>query len=85
MYEGSIEHNANGDAFLSRTVDAMAALSEAVKDGVCKIEFQSQSPKGSFYRVEFLDGDEWGDGSDLDTALRYALGAHFYTEAHPVS
>jgi hypothetical protein len=49
------------------------ALSE--RDGISiRIE------RDGMYHVEIGDGDEWGRGPDLDTALRYALGAHFAPE-----
>lgn len=80
MFEVEYERDADGDAFLSRTVDVMAALQEAVKDGACKITHEIIDESRGLYRVELLDGDEWGQGRDLNTALRYALGAHFDTE-----
>lgn len=82
MYEAAIEYsNATGDAFLNRTVDAMTALSEAVKDGGCKIIYEIVDESRAVYHVYLLDEDVWGSGPDLDTALRYALGAHFHAEA----
>lgn len=64
-----------GDAFLPHEYDALHVLSEALNDGACKIVREIVNDH-SWYRVELLDGDEWGQGSTLDIALRYALGAH---------
>ena len=68
--------NANGDYKLDASESVLRALAKAVEDGSCTIQ-KLDSAAGPYFRVELLDGDEWGDGATLDDALRYALGAHF--------
>jgi hypothetical protein len=76
--EFGVMEGANGDAYLAPQFDVMVALDQAVRDGSATVSF-NESGTGQF-RVELLDGDEWGAGPDLETALRYALGAHFAPE-----
>lgn len=70
----AVETIGMGDPKLAPEESVLAALQDAVKDGRAVIEHRY----GQF-EVRLLDGDEWGRGPDLDTALRYALGAHYAT------
>ena len=62
---------------LEPEVSVLYALNLALQDR-SKVEIEIE--RDGRYHVELGDGEEWGHGPDLDTALRYALGAFFATE-----
>jgi hypothetical protein len=75
-----------GDPYLPNEYDLLHTLAGAVQDGACKIEFRPGAGGGDdWYRVELLDGEEWGEGATMEIALRYALGSHVYQIQEAIS
>lgn len=80
MAEFSISRARNGDPYLGNENDVLHALAEAVKNGTVTITYNPDNRDEPYYRVELLDGDEFGHGETLGEALRYGLGVHFAPE-----